>query len=77
MFIAMLGGTSSYSGQSTMTFVKHTRRQRGGQQKQGWNYHPQRTMYINDPRKGEQVESIESAVLNKFGYSLPFKLVTN
>lgn len=37
-----------------------------------------RTMFINDPKKGQQIESIEAAVYNKWGFEiLPFDLKTN
>lgn len=37
----------------------------------------QNTMFITDPKKGEAVQSIESAVYGKFGFDLGFKLQTN
>jgi len=36
-----------------------------------------KTMFINDPKKDEPIQSIESVLLIKFGFSLPFKLHTN
>lgn len=36
-----------------------------------------KTLYINDPLKNDEIQSIESAVLIKFGFDLPFKLQTN
>lgn len=36
-----------------------------------------RVMYINDPKKEIDVQSIEECVLNKFGFDLKFKLQTN
>lgn len=37
----------------------------------------QKTMFITDPKKGQQIQSIESAAYNKFGFDLGFKLQTN
>lgn len=36
-----------------------------------------KTMHINDPKKGQDMQSIEECVLGKFGFDLPFKLATN
>jgi hypothetical protein len=36
-----------------------------------------KTMFIEDPRKDEPVQTIEECVLNKFGFDLHFKLQTN
>lgn len=37
-----------------------------------------KTLYINDPLKeDEQKESIESAILRKYGFGIPFTLKTN
>lgn len=34
-------------------------------------------MYIDDPKKDQPIQSIEEVILNKFGFSLLFKLQTN
>lgn len=69
-FIRSLGGSSSYAGNTEVW----TPTEKGDELVLSRN---KRTLFINDPRKNEQVESIELAVLNKFGFNLPFTLKTN
>lgn len=69
-FIAMLGGSSAYAGNTEV----YTPNAKGDEFIVTRNV---RTLFINDPRKGESVESIEAAVYNKFGHDLPFTLKTN
>lgn len=62
-FIASLGGSSSYAGNTKNGNVK--------------------TLFINDPKSADRCEDIpgnegiEAAVLNQFGFNLPFTLKTN
>ena len=35
------------------------------------------TLFINDPKHQFGIQTIEECVLNKFGFNLPFKLLTN
>lgn len=69
-FIALLGGMAAYAGNTE----KWTTNAKGD----GFDITRNvKTLFINDPRKGESVESIEAAVYNKFGLDLPFTLKTN
>lgn len=72
-FILALGGTASYAGNTE----KWTRTSPKGEKPEYSVVNNQRTLFINDPRKGESVQSIEECVLNKFGFNLPFRLQTN
>lgn len=69
-FIRSLGGSCSYAG--------NTEKWKLNEKEDGYDVtNNKATLFINDPRKGEPVESIEAAVLNKFGFGLPFTLKTN
>ena len=72
-FIIALGGTAAYAGNTE----KWTRISSKNEDPEYSIARNQSTLFINDPRKGEQVESIEAAVYNKFGFDLGFKLKTN
>lgn len=36
-----------------------------------------RTMYLNDPFKNQDMQSLEDCIYQKFGFELPFELKTN
>lgn len=36
-----------------------------------------KTMYLNDPFKNQDTQSLEDCIYQKFGFDLPFQLKTN
>jgi hypothetical protein len=78
-FIRSLGGTANYAGYTEVYEVNKAETTKS--KRLVLVERNVRTLFINDPLKDIAevggVESIEAAVLNKFGYSLPFTLKTN